>query len=131
MLAGGLACGLRPRMARRDSFRCSPSPDRQLSVFPTLSSFLKKERKKKTNVDILWLTVQTCLSMAICSAGSDFQLALLLNSVSPLGQKLEKPSGIATQICLGVTSQFFPGILLSRGPPKTLGKWLAFERNDG
>ena len=33
---------------------------------------------------------------------------------------------------LGVTSPFFPGILLSRKPPKTLGKWrLAFEKNDG
>ena len=32
---------------------------------------------------------------------------------------------------LGVTSPFFPGILLSRKPPKTLGKWLVFEKNDG
>ena len=32
---------------------------------------------------------------------------------------------------LGVTSPFFPGILLSRKPPTTLGKWLVFEKNDG
>ena len=33
---------------------------------------------------------------------------------------------------LGVTSPFFPGILLSGKPPKTLGKWRSvFEKNDG
>ena len=31
---------------------------------------------------------------------------------------------------LGVTSLFFPGILLSRKSPKTLGKQLVFEKND-
>ena len=31
---------------------------------------------------------------------------------------------------LGVTSLFFPGILLSRKPPKILKKWLVFEKND-
>ena len=30
-------------------------------------------------------------------------------------------------IVLGANSPFFSGILLSRKPPKTLGKWLAFE----
>ena len=34
-------------------------------------------------------------------------------------------------VSLGSTSQFFPGILLSRKPSKTLGKWMAFEKNDG
>ena len=32
---------------------------------------------------------------------------------------------------LRVASPFFPGILLSRKPPKTLRKWLVFEKNDG
>ena len=32
---------------------------------------------------------------------------------------------------LGVTSPFFPGILLSRKQPEALGKWLVFEKNDG
>ena len=32
---------------------------------------------------------------------------------------------------LGDLPPFFPGILLSREPPKTLGKWLFFEKNDG
>ena len=38
----------------------------------------------------------------------------------------QKPSMI-----LGVPSPFFPGILLSRKPPKTKGKLLVFEKNDG
>ena len=32
-----------------------------------------------------------------------------------------------SSMCLGVTFPFFPGILLSRKPPKPLGKWLPLE----
>ena len=37
----------------------------------------------------------------------------------------------ALGVGLGLPSPFFPGILLSSKPPKTLGKWLVFEKNSG
>ena len=51
------------------------------------------------------------------------QPAVTGNCMSPISRKRRST--------LGVNSPFFPGILLSRKPPKTLGKWLAFEKNDG
>ena len=36
-----------------------------------------------------------------------------------------------SSLVLGVASPFFPGILLSRKPQNTLGKWLVFLKNDG
>ena len=46
------------------------------------------------------------------------------------GRPLSQTRGRA-QRGLGEASPFFPGILLSRKPPTTLGKWLAIGKNDG
>ena len=45
---------------------------------------------------------------------------------------IDGPKWVGFHMVLGVTPPFFPGILLSRKPPKTLGKRRSvFEKNDG
>ena len=47
------------------------------------------------------------------------------------GQGNPSERASSTETSNGSFHPFFPGILLSRKPPETLGKQLVFEKNDG
>ena len=53
----------------------------------------------------------------------------VLRTISP--RKLKASGDDASKMIVGVASPFFSGILLSRKPPKTLGKCLVCKKNDG